>query len=184
MVLTLEPGGTRVGKDIRRILLDSRNTHLTPLAELMLYEADRAQHMQEVIGPALSEGKWVLCDRFFDSTMVYQGYARGQDTAFIADLNRTCASGIFPDLTFVVDCPVRIGIERALKRNKLIMDEGQDRFEKEQRIFHEAVRKGFLKIAAEDPERIVVVDGTLSEDELEKVIFEKVRPFLSDGAEA
>lgn len=184
VVLTLEPGGTRVGQDIRRMLLDSRNSNLTPLAELLLYEADRAQHVEEVVKPALTEGKWVLCDRFFDSTMVYQGYARGQDMTLIGDLNEKCCSGILPDLTFVVDCPVQIGIKRALKRNEVHMEEGQDRFEREKRDFHEAVRNGYLKMAMEAPKRIVVVDGTLNEDELEKVIFNYVRPFLAGGVEA
>ena len=178
LVFTLEPGGTRVGQDIRRILLDSRNRSLSPLAELFLYEADRVQHVEEIIKPALEHGKWVVCDRFFDATTVYQGFAREQDMKLIRDLNEKACSGICPDITFLIDCPVEIGLERALKRNEAVLEEGQDRFEREKEDFHEAVRQGYLTMAKEDPERIVVVDGTLNEDELEAVIFEHVRPFM------
>lgn len=178
LVFTLEPGGTRVGQDIRRILLDSRNRSLSPLAELFLYEADRVQHVEEIIKPALEQRKWVVCDRFFDATTVYQGFAREQDMKLIRDLNEKACSGIGPDITFLIDCPVEIGLERALKRNEAVLEEGQDRFEREKEDFHEAVRQGYLTMAKEDPERIVVVDGTLNEDELEAVIFEHVRPFM------
>ena len=179
LVFTLEPGGTSVGQGIRRILLDSRNRSLSPLAELLLYEADRVQHVEEIIKPALEHGKWVVCDRFFDATTVYQGFARGQDMKLIRDLNEKACSGIGPDITFLIDCPVETGLERALKRNEAVPEEeGQDRFEREEKDFHEAVRQGYLTMAKEDPERIVVVDGTLNEDELEAVIFEHVKPFL------
>ena len=179
VVFTLEPGGTRVGKEIRHILLDSRNQHLSPLAELLLYAADRAQHVQEVIKPALEQDKWVLCDRFFDATTVYQGYARGQDMTLIASLNEKASLGIWPDITFLIDCPVEIGLERAVKRNKALSQDRQDRFEKENRSFHEAVRAGYLSMARGDRKRFVVVDGKLREDKLEAVIFEYVRPFIS-----
>ncbi|MEE9418715.1 MAG: dTMP kinase, partial [Desulfatiglandaceae bacterium] len=113
---TMEPGGTRVGQDIRRILLDSQNQNLSPLAELLLYAADRAQHVEEVIRPLLEQGKWVVCDRYFDATLVYQGYARGQEIGLIKTLNKKASLGIRPDITFLIDCPVRVGIERALRR--------------------------------------------------------------------
>jgi dTMP kinase len=179
LVFTLEPGGTTVGQKIRRILLDSRNQHLSPLAELLLYAADRAQHVEEVIKPALEQEKWVLCDRFFDATTVYQGYARGLDMKLIVTLNEKASPGIRPDITFLIDCAVEVGLERALKRNKIQFQEGQDRFEREKKDFHEAVRKGYLHMAMEDPERFVVVDGTLKEDELEELIFRHVEPFIS-----
>jgi dTMP kinase len=178
LVFTLEPGGTRVGREIRRILLDSRNSRLSPLAELFLYEADRAQHVEEKIRPALEQGKWVVCDRFFDATTVYQGFARGQDMKLIRNLNEKACFGIRPDMTFLIDCPVEIGLKRALKRNEGVQEVGQDRFEREEKAFHEAVRQGYLTMAKEDPERIVVVDCKLNEDELEAVIFEQVRPFI------
>ncbi|MFH1931012.1 MAG: dTMP kinase [Pseudomonadota bacterium] len=179
LVFTLEPGGTSVGQKIRRILLDSRNQHLSPLTELLLYAADRAQHVEEVIKPALEQEKWVLCDRFFDATTVYQGYARGLDMKLIVTLNEKASPGIRPDITFLIDCAVEIGLERALKRNKIQFQEGQDRFEREKKDFHEAVREGYLTMAMEDRERFVVFDGTLKEDELEEIIFKHVEPFIS-----
>ena len=179
LVFTLEPGGTSVGQKIRRILLDSRNQHLSPLTELLLYAADRAQHVEEVIKPALEQEKWVLCDRFFDATTVYQGYARGLDMKLIVTLNEKASPGIRPDITFLIDCAVEIGLERALKRNRIQFQEGQDRFEREKKDFHEAVREGYLTMAMEDSERFVVVDGTLKEDELEEIIFKHVEPFIS-----
>ena len=178
LVFTLEPGGTSVGQKIRRILLDSRNQHLSPLTELLLYAADRAQHVEEVIKPALEQEKWVLCDRFFDATTVYQGYARGLDMKLIVTLNEKASPGIRPDITFLIDCAVEIGLERALKRNRIQFQEGQDRFEREKKDFHEAVREGYLTMAMEDSERFVVVDGTLKEDELEEIIFKHVEPFI------
>ena len=179
LVFTLEPGGTSVGQKIRHILLDSRNQHLSPLTELLLYAADRAQHVEEVIKPALEQEKWVLCDRFFDATTVYQGYARGLDMKLIVTLNEKASPGIRPDITFLIDCAVEIGLERALKRNRIQFQEGQDRFEREKKDFHEAVREGYLTMAMEDRERFVVVDGTLKEDELEEIIFKHVEPFVS-----
>ena len=179
LVFTLEPGGTTVGQKIRLILLDSRNQHLSPLAELLLYAADRAQHVEEVIKPALEQEKWVLCDRFFDATTVYQGYARGLDMKLIVTLNEKASPGIRPDITFLIDCAVEVGLKRALKRNKIQFQEGQDRFEREKKDFHEAVREGYLTMAMEDRERFVVVDGTLKEDELEEIIFKHVEPFIS-----
>jgi dTMP kinase len=178
VVFTLEPGGTRVGSYIRRILLDSGNRSLSPLAELFLYEADRAQHVEEKIRPALEQGKWVVCDRFFDATTVYQGFARGQDMKLVRNLNKRACLGIRPDRTFLIDCPVEIGIKRALKRNEKDPEIDQDRFEREEMDFHEAVRKGYLIVAQEDPERIVVLDCRLTEDELEAAIFERIRPFI------
>jgi len=184
-ILTLEPGGTEIGHDIRKILLDTRNQGLSPFAELLLYAADRAQHVDEVILPALSEGKWVVCDRFFDATTAYQGYGRGQDILLIKALNEKAASGIRPDITFLIDCPVQVGLKRALTRNKILRQEAQARFEKEDMTFHEAVRQGYLKIAKEEPKRFFVVDGTLSEDRLAETIIEHIRPFiLKSGIQA
>ncbi len=170
-ILTLEPGGTPIGKEIRRILLDSKNQDLSPLSELLLYEADRALHMERVIKPALDKGKWVVCDRFFDATTAYQGYARGQDSELIKLLNEKASLGIRPDITFLIDCPVEVGLDRALKRNKIMKQDDQDRFEKEEMNFHAAVREGYLSIAKNEPARFVVVDGTLGENELEEAIF-------------
>jgi len=131
LILTREPGGTPIGNDIRQILLSSKNRDLPPLAELLLYEADRALHMSSVVKPALAEQKWVLCDRFFDATTAYQGYARGQDLHVTTRLNEIASAGITPDITFLLDCPVTVGIKRALTRNAESEVTGQDRFERE-----------------------------------------------------
>ena len=179
LVITLEPGGTAVGQKIRHILLDSRNQHLSHLTELLLYAADRAQHVEEIIKPALEQEKWVLCDRFFDATTVYQGYARGLDMKLIATLNEKASPGILPDITFLIDCPVEIGLERALNRNRVQFQQGQDRFEREKTDFHESVRKGYLTMARKNPERFRVVDGELEADELEALIFRHIEPYIS-----
>ena len=178
-ISTLEPGGTRIGGDVRRIVLDPGNRDLSPLSELLLYEADRAQHVAEVIVPALERGMWVLCDRFFDATTAYQGAARGQDMELVRFLNRKAAMGVVPDMTFLLDCPVEIGLARARRREDAVREPdraGQDRFEREVRAFHEAVRRGYLDLAAGDSSRFVVVDGSMDEQALEAVIFEHVRP--------
>ncbi len=178
LLLTLEPGGTKIGAEIRRLLLDSKNDDLSPLAELLLYEADRAQHVSEVIAPALERGKWVLCDRFFDATTVYQGYGRGLDLGFVQELNGRASCGIRPDITFLIDCPVHVGIKRALERNESLLEDGQDRFERERVVFHEAVRRGYLALAVEERRRFVITDGTLTEEDVEEQIFKHLAPYL------
>ncbi len=171
MILTREPGGTAIGNHIRRILLASGNRDLHPLAELLLYEADRAQHVANVVKPALAKNKWVLCDRYFDATTAYQGYARGQGVHVTDRLNEMASFGITPDVTFLLDCPVSVGIARALKRNVEDETVDQDRFEKEKTAFHEAVRHGYRELAKNNPERFIVVDATKPEDRLEASIF-------------
>jgi len=180
-ILTREPGGTPVGNEIRQILLSSKNRGLPPLAELFLYEADRALHMNSIVKPALAEGKWVLCDRFFDATTAYQGYARGQDLHVITRLNEIASFGMTPDITFLLDCSVSVGIERALKRNADSEVTGQDRFEQEKTVFHEAVRNGYLDIAEKNPDRFVVVDATHGENRMEEIIFSVLESRLPVG---
>jgi dTMP kinase len=182
LVTTFEPGGTRIGNDIRRILLDTRNEVLTPLTELILYAADRAQHIEEVIKPALDRGEWVICDRFVDATLAYQGAARSQDMRLIQILNEKSTHGISPDMTFLLDCPVEIGLERAMKRNEALSHQGQDRFEKETLDFHSKVRKGYLDLANEHTERYVIIDASLSMDAMEKEIFKHIEPHLRRGS--
>ena len=173
-VMTLEPGGTAIGRHVRHVLLDSENKALTPLAELMLYAADRAQHVQEIIKPALRTGKWVICDRFSDATVVYQGAARGQDRNLIRLLNKVVTQGIRPHLTFLLDCPVEVGLRRALGRNM----KGQDRFEKEAVSFHLKVRKGYLDLARKDKKRFVILDAAASRKEIEAEIIRHVDRLL------
>lgn len=147
-----EPGGTAVGEAVRSILLDPDHHGLDAMAELLLYEAARAQIVAEVIEPALLAGEIVICDRFFDSTTAYQGHARGLDLESVARLNTLATSGLAPDRTILLDLDVRVGLERATKQ-------GADRLEREDVGFHETVRAGFLAIAEAEPDRVRVVDA-------------------------
>ncbi len=177
-ISTFEPGGTEIGLAIRKVLLDSRNMGMSPLAELALYEADRAQHVEEIIRPALEQGKWVICDRFFDATVIYQGVARGQDMDLIRLLNERVTGGIRPDITFLLDCPAEIGLARAVRRNKELSADDQGRFENEEANFHKVVRSGYLELADNDKKRFVVIDATLTEDEVEQHIYKVLELFL------
>jgi dTMP kinase len=158
-IVTREPGGTKIGDKIRDILLDLKNPEMKPETELLLYAASRAQHVLEIIKPALENKKVVLCDRFYDSTLAYQGHARGINNGLVEKSIDIATGGLSPDLTFLLDIPAEIGIERATKR-------GRDRLEKEEIVFHKRVRQGFLKLAKEHPARILVVDATCSVDDL------------------
>jgi len=178
-ISTLEPGGTRIGQDIRRLLLDSRNSHLSPMAELILYAADRAQHVEEIIRPALEQGKWVICDRFFDATVAYQGAGRGLDMDLIMTLNSKVTKGLRPDITLLLDCPPEMGIERALKRNNASMEDGQDRFEREKMEFHTKVRNAYLQISRNE-KRFSVINAALPEDKVEEEIFRVIKPYTED----
>jgi dTMP kinase len=159
-LVTREPGGTRIGDQIRAVLLHSGNSDLTLKAELFLYLASRAQHVEEVIVPALKEGRVVICDRFVDSTLVYQGLVQGIELALIDELNRMATSGVSPDLTLFIDCPVATGLKRARRRGER-KNQGVDdtRFEQKELDFHYRVRSGYLELAGKEPERIKVIDG-------------------------
>ena len=152
---TREPGGTPAGAALRRLLLDGDALPLTPLAELFLYCADRTQHVDEVIRPALAAGQVVLCDRFSDSTIAYQGHGRGLDLEALRALDARARGGLRPSLTFLLDCPVDEGLRRARGRAG-----PGDRFERETMAFHERVRAGFLALAAAEPDRFCVLDAT------------------------
>jgi len=164
VVLTREPGGCPIADKIRHILLDAENSALTPLAELLLYAAARAQHIAEVIAPALDSGAVVLCDRFTDATVAYQGYGRALDLQQITRLNDMVASEYKPDLTILLDCPAETGLKRALARieKNSAADAAalrEERFEKESIEFHRRVREGYLSLAAREKDRFVVIDG-------------------------
>jgi dTMP kinase len=160
VTLTREPGGCPIADQIRGILLDATNQALTPLAELLLYAAARAQHVSEVIRPALAAGDIVLCDRFTDATLAYQGFGRELDRSVIVELNRLATQTLYPDLTILMDCPVEIGLERAFARINAAVTAREERFELEARSFHERVRAGYLALARQDPKRFVVIDGS------------------------
>jgi dTMP kinase len=154
VVETREPGGTALGARLRDLLLEPSDAPFEPLAELLLYLADRAQHAAQVIRPALARGEIVLCDRFSDSTIAYQGYGRGLDLDTVRTLDAQARTGLEPDLTFLLDCPASAGLARARARS----GGGGDRFEQEALAFHEAVRHGFHELAAAAAERYRIID--------------------------
>ncbi len=172
--VTREPGGPPISEKIRKILLDPNHKKLTPFSELLLYEAARAQHVIEIIEPLRKKGIVVLCDRFNDATVAYQGYGRKLDQNLIQTLNRLASQGIKPDLTFLLDCPSDIGLKRALQRNRISKNEKEGRFESESIQFHHRVRRGYLEIAKKEPHRVRVIDTRLGEDK----VFEKIREMV------
>lgn len=156
-LLTREPGGTFLGEEIRQMVL-GQNNQITPYAELLLFLAARAQHVEQVIKPALSQGKIVLCDRFNDSTIAYQGFARGLGVETVEHLCKLACQGCIPDLTFYLDIDPAVGMERARKQQRVM-----DRMENEKKAFHDKVRQGFLNIAKQDEKRICVIDAMNTE---------------------
>jgi dTMP kinase len=165
---TREPGGTPVGQHIRRILTDPMAPPLSAMAELLLYLADRSQHVHETIQPALAAGHIVLCDRFSDSTLAYQGYARGVDLRMIRRLDAIARDGCSPDLTFLLSCPISVGLARTRTRQSGSIRE--DRFELEPETFHERVQAGLLELARAEPGRFLVLDTVRPVEEVEREI--------------
>jgi len=172
-VITREPGGTEIGRKIRSILLDPENKGLEPMVELLLYFSDRVQHVKELINPALSEGKTVICDRYFDATLVYQGYARGLDVNLITRLHELVLEGLKPDITLLLDLSPEIGLSRAWEQ----IDNGsrtgdETRFEKEALSFHEKIRAGYLELARLEPQRFRVIDASQGKNRVQMDIEE------------
>ncbi len=168
VVLTHEPGDTAVGREVRRLLLDPVHKDMHPLTELLLYFADRAEHVHRLISPALEGGKAVVCDRFSDSTMAYQGFGRGLDLEVLKTIDALSRDGVWPDLTILLDLDVRAGLDRNSRAGKA------DRFELEEVAFHERVREGFLSIAGDEGERVKVVDASMPLD----LVFDEVRTLI------
>ena len=164
-LLTREPGGTSIGEDITR-LLKWNDDAISPLTELFLFNASRSQLVNDVINPALKEGKVVVCDRFADSTTVYQGYGRGLDLEMVKAVNNAASGNLLPDLTILLDMPPEKGLERK-------QAEGYDRFEKEDLVFHNKIRQGFLKLAAAEPGRWLVVDAAQDEESVARAIWQR-----------
>lgn len=164
--ITREPGGTRLGEEIRGLLLHSA-TRVGRLAELFLILADRAEHVESLIRPALRAGDIVLCDRFSDSTLAYQAYGRELPLDAVRTVESVARQGLRPDLTFVLDCPVDLGLARTRRRRG---SAAADRFEAQDAAFHERVRRGFLALAGEDPQRIVVIDGSRPAEEVHRAV--------------
>jgi len=171
-MVTREPGGTALGTAIRKVLLEVGEHAIASSTELFLYLADRSQHVHEIILPAIGAGKIVLCDRFTDSTLAYQGYGRGLDLARLRQLNDMASGETRPDLTFLLDCPVEFGLARtALRRAQFATGAGQeDRFEREEIDFHQKVRAGFLELARAEPKRFRVIDASQPIEEVSAAI--------------
>ncbi|QAT44129.1 dTMP kinase [Aminipila luticellarii] len=169
-ILTREPGGTVIGEKIRQIILDKKHIEMNPMTEALLYAAARAQHVAEVIKPALEAGKTVICDRFVDSSIAYQGYGRrlGESVRII---NEYAVAGCMPDLTFLLKVDPCIGKER-------IREEEQDRLEKEKMEFHNTVFKGYLDLEKLHKDRIIGIDAAKTIDEISSEILVHVQPFL------
>jgi dTMP kinase len=164
LVVTREPGGTDLCRQIRQVLLEPHDEMMDPKTELLLYAADRAQHVAHCLRPALAAGALVLCDRYTDSTVAYQGYGRGLDQALIHQLNQIATQGLQPDLTLWLDLDVEIGLGRAQERGK------RDRIEQADLSFHQAVRQGFKSLAEAEPNRVVRIDASADVETVAKVV--------------
>lgn len=162
VAMTREPGGSPIGAQLRRILL-SEDYAVSPPAELLLYAAERAEHVEKVIRPALERGEWVVCDRYGDATRAYQAFGRGLRRRDVEEAHAIATGGLEPDVTFLLRIPVEEGLGRALARNGRRAD-GEGRFEAESLAFHRRVAEGYDRLAEEFPERIVSLDGLGSED--------------------
>ena len=171
-LLTHEPGGTPLGKKLGRWLKWTRDTDISPLTELLLFNASRAQLVTRVIQPNLQSGKIVICDRYADSTTAYQSYGRGLDLEMVKAINNAATRGLKPDLTVLLDMPAEEGLARKRAQK-------QDRFEQEAIAFHQRVRDGYLKLAANDPERWLVVDASQSKVKISQIIWQRVEQLLS-----
>jgi len=178
-LVTEEPGGTPLGQRIRDILLNRQSFAITALSELLLFQASRCQHVETVIRPALQSGRMVLCDRFTDATIAYQGFGRGISMEWIHRLNDIVSVSLKPDKTFLFDVPVELGLARASRRMDMRQDSPrEDRFEKEALAFHQRVREGYRFLAREEPDRFVVLDGTKEIDDLQQEIRQQLSSWI------
>ncbi|PHJ57475.1 thymidylate kinase [Nostoc linckia z18] len=176
VVVTREPGGTELGLDLRRLLLEkSEDKPVGEVTELLLYAADRSQHVEQELKPNLAVGKYVLCDRYTDSTIAYQGYGRGLNMDLINQLNYIATGGLESDLTIWLDVDVEVGLSR---KSKDVTLQSLDRIEQETIAFHRRVQQGYASLAASHPSRIVRVDGSLSKQAVQQVIQEILRSHL------
>ncbi len=177
--VTREPGGTQIGRQIRGILLDPENKALDAGAELLLYVADRVQHIRTFIQPHLQAGRVVVCDRYFDATLVYQGYARGLDRDLIRALHRLTCDDLQPDTTLLFDLDPAVGLARAWQQiNDGGRDTGQTRFEQEKLAFHRKVRDGYLDLARREPGRFTIIDAALKQDQVAAAVECALAPLM------
>ena len=180
VLLTQEPSGTPIGRKIGDILFNRGHHAMCPETELFLFCAARAQHVREVVWPALKEGKYVLCDRFSDATFAYQAAGRGLDPDFIRTINDYCAKNLKPDLTLLFDLPVETGLQRAGRRDAWLKDPSvADRFEKEKLDFHNRVRQGYLSLYATEPERFRLIDAAQTVDMIAQDTRRHVMEFIN-----
>lgn len=173
--LTREPGGTPLGNRLARWLKRTQDEDISPLTELLLFNASRRQLVEGVIEPGMKEGETVICDRYTDSTTAYQGYGRGLDLNMVRTINDAATRGLKPDLVVLLDIPAEKGLARKEARK-------HDRFEQEDAAFHQRVREGYLELAASEPQRWLVVDATLPRVKIGKIIWERVRRLLPSRA--
>ena len=169
---TREPGGTAIGDQVRDILMNLENTSMHPTTEILLFSASRAQHVHECIKPHLEEGAVVVCDRYYHSTLAYQGYGHGLDLKALQQITRFATSGLNPDLVLLLDVPSKAGLQR--RRT----DGNWNRMDDYKLAFHQRVRQGYLTMAGSDPERWAVIDASCSVDEVEKAVWEVVKSTL------
>jgi dTMP kinase len=166
-LITREPGGTKIGEKVRAILLDPQSKDMDPMTELLLYKADRVQHVKKLVVPSLSSGKIVLCDRYVDATVVYQGFARGLDVKLINTLHKLLLEDLKPEITILLDLSPEVGLSRAWKQIENGKRDGfETRFEKEAFSFHQKVREGYLELARLEPERFRIVDASKNETQV------------------
>ena len=172
VLLTHEPGVTLLGKKMTHLLKWAKDMEISPVAELLMFNVSRSQLVAEVVRPALEAEKVVICDRFADSTMAYQGYGRGLDLTLVKTVNDAATQGLQPELTILLDVAVEQGLARKRSGHK-------DRFEREEIAFHQRVREGFLKLAAAEPPRWLVIDAGQSKDKIAEIIWQRVNKLLS-----
>ncbi|MBS3742549.1 MAG: dTMP kinase [Candidatus Cloacimonetes bacterium] len=177
VLFTREPGGPPISEEIRKILLNKKNKEMHKLTEVFLYMASRAQHTTEWIIPALEQGKIVICDRYYDSTYAYQGNARKISKEVIDYLNHVATAGLEPDLTFILDLPVEIGLKRIKKLPE--NEDGIDRLEGESQKFHQDVRSSYIELAKKEPNRVILLDGLKKIKEIHKKIIANIKNKIS-----
>ena len=182
VTLTREPGGCAIADKIRAILLDAQNTNITPLTELLLYAAARSQHLNDTVRPALDAGEIVICDRFTDATIAYQGYGRGLSLDLIEQLNTLATNSLKPGMTVLMDCPVEVGLGRALSRINSTRGPKEERFELESCQFHEKVRAGYRALALGEPDRFTIIDADRPIAEIASGVAKVVTARLQDNA--
>ena len=171
-LLTHEPGGTSLGRKLARWLKWTEDTDISPLTELLMFNASRAQLVDEVIQPNLKDGKVIICDRYTDSTTAYQSFGRGLDLEMVQSINNAATGGLKPNLTVLLDISVKEGLARKGSKRR-------DRLERENIAFHQRVREGYLKMAADEPERWLVVDASQSKEKIKQIIWQRVSQLLS-----